>query len=116
MQTHDLAPYRTTQVLMLTTTGRRYDCLRNVELWFVVYGDRLAVMAEHGQGTGWVKNLKKTPQAGITFQDVSFSVVARILDSQRDRQEWQQVAHLFQKKYDWGDGLPVVLDPVDAST
>ncbi len=109
MQIADLHSLRDVQVLSLTTTGRRSGTQRDVELWFIVHCNWLYVMAEHGHQTGWVKNLEKHSRADIALAEQQFPVQARILDTERDSQEWQIVAQLFREKYDWGDGLPVVL-------
>lgn len=111
MQIADLHSLRDVQVLDLITTGCRSHRQRSVELWFTVHLDRFYVMAEHGHQTGWVKNLKKQPEASVALPDRQVPVRAWILDKERDSREWQIVAQLFREKYGWGDGLPVALEP-----
>jgi len=108
MQIADLHSLRDVQVLDLITTGRRSHRQRSVELWFITRLNRFYVMAEHGHQTGWIKNLKKQPEASVALTDYQVPVQAWILDKERDSQEWQIVAQLFREKYGWGDGLPVV--------
>ena len=114
MQIADLHSLRDVQVLNLTTAGRRSCTQRDVELWFIVHCNRFYVMAEHGHQTGWVKNLRKHPEAAVALADYQIPVWAWILDQERDRREWRVVAELFRKKYGWGDGLPVALEPPEA--
>jgi hypothetical protein len=47
----DLADKR---VLHLTTIGRRMGLPREIEIWFVVHGDRFYLFAETGEAAAWV--------------------------------------------------------------
>src|SRR3954464_12471476 len=42
------------QVLYLTTVGRRTGLPREIEIWFVVWCERLYLFAETGEAAGWV--------------------------------------------------------------
>lgn len=106
---NNLNDFQNLQFCDLTTTGRRSGHSRTVELWFVVYQDRLYVMAEHHHDTGWVKNLKKTPTAAVHIAGQRLPVRARILSAEQNEQEWHAVAQQFQSKYNWSAGLPVAL-------
>ena len=114
MDTFDLHALRDVHVLDLITTGRQSSMTRRVELWFITHLNRLYVMAEYGQETGWVKNLNKHPEASVSLVQTQIPVRAWILDKERDQREWGIVAGLFREKYGWGDGLPVALEPSGA--
>src|SRR5689334_21652998 len=45
------------QVLYLTTVGRRTGLPREIEIWFVVWCERLYMFAETREAAGWVKNI-----------------------------------------------------------
>src|SRR5215469_8240548 len=53
---------RRTQVLYLTTVGRRTGLPREIEIWFVVWRERLYLFAETREAAGWVKNIRRTPK------------------------------------------------------
>jgi hypothetical protein len=38
--------------------------------------------------------------------------MARVLDPHTDRKLWDQVAAIADRKYGWGDGLPVEITPL----
>ena len=50
------------QVLYLTTVGRRTGLPREIEIWFVVWRERLYLFAETREAAGWVKNIRRTPK------------------------------------------------------
>lgn len=100
------------RVLYLTTIGRRTGVPREIEIWFVVYRERLYLFAETGEAAGWVKNLRRTPTVRVRLGDRHMGATARVLDRIADRTLWEQVAALAERKYGWGDGLPVELTPV----
>ncbi len=37
---------------------------------------------------------------------------ARVLDPETDRKLWDQIAAIANRKYGWGDGLPVEITPL----
>jgi len=36
-----------------------------------------------------------------------------VLDRETDRERWDQVTEIANRKYGWGDGLPVELTPLN---
>lgn len=103
------------QVLYLTTIGRRTGLSREIEIWFVVYRERLYLFAETGEAAGWVKNLRQTPTVKVRIGDRHIDAVARVLDRIADRTLWDHVAAMASRKYGWGEGLPVEITPVLSS-
>ena len=51
------------QILYLTTIGRTTGLPREIEIWFVVWCERLYLFAETGEAAGWVKNIKTQSQS-----------------------------------------------------
>jgi deazaflavin-dependent oxidoreductase (nitroreductase family) len=95
------------QVLHLTTIGRRTGLPREIEIWFVVCCERFYLFAETGEAAGWVKNIRRNPKVTVRIEDRQIDATARVLDRHADRRLWDQVAAIADRKYGWGDGLPV---------
>jgi deazaflavin-dependent oxidoreductase (nitroreductase family) len=110
MQISELEGLQHERVLYLTTVGRKSGLPRTIEIWFVVYQQRLYILAEHGFKAYWVRNIRVHPEVSIRIKERHFGARGRILEGVRDRHEWQAVADLSRKKYGWGDGLPVVFE------
>jgi deazaflavin-dependent oxidoreductase (nitroreductase family) len=100
------------QVLYLTTIGRVTGSPREIEIWFVVCRRRLYLFAETGEGAGWVKNIKRNPKVTVRIREQQIESTARVLDRQADRKLWDEVAAIADRKYGWGDGLPVEIKPL----
>ena len=109
----DLADHK---VLYLTTIGRRTGLPRQIEIWFVVYCDRFYLLAETGEAAAWVKNIRRNPEVVVRIGERQIGATARVLDRETDRQLWDQVAALADRKYGWGDGLPVEITPFTPRT
>jgi deazaflavin-dependent oxidoreductase (nitroreductase family) len=97
------------QVLYLTTIGRRTGLPREIEIWFVVCRDRFYLFAETGEAAAWVKNVRQNSEVVVRIGARQIGATARILDRETDRKLWDQVAAIADRKYGWGDGLPVEL-------
>lgn len=96
-----------TQYLYLTTIGRVSGKPREIEIWFVESGSKLYILAEHFHDTQWVRNILRNPNVRVRLRDQEFQAHARVLDSQRDREDWRTAQQLARDKYGWGEGLPV---------
>ena len=99
------------QVLYLTTTGRRTGLPREIEIWFVICCERFYLFAETGEAAKWVKNIRRKPEVLVRIGERQIGATARVLDREADRDLWDQVAALAERKYGWGDGLPVEIAP-----
>ena len=95
------------KVLYLTTVGRRTGLLREIEIWFVIHCDRFYLFAETGEAAAWIKNIRRNPEVVVRIEEQRIGATARILDREIDRELWAQVAAIADRKYGWGDGLPV---------
>src|SRR5207248_2894041 len=100
------------QVLYLTTIGRRTGLPREIEIWFVVHRDRFYLFAETGEAAAWVKNIRRNREVVVRIGERQIGATARVLDRETDRQLWDQVAAIADRKYGWGDGLPVEITPL----
>jgi deazaflavin-dependent oxidoreductase (nitroreductase family) len=103
------------QVLYLTTVGRTTGLRREIEIWFVVCCERLYLFAETREAAGWVKNIRRNPKVAVRIGEWHIDATARVLDRQSDRQLWDQVAAIADRKYGWGDGLPVEITPLPSA-
>ena len=102
------------QVLYLTTTGSRTSLPREIEIWFVVCGERFYLFAETGEAANWVKNIRRNPKVTIRIGERQIGATARVLDRHADRELWDRVAAIADRKYGWGDGLPVEITPLSS--
>jgi len=77
----------------------------------VVYCDRFYLFAETGEAAAWVKNIRRNPEVVVRIGERQIGATARVLDRASDRRLWDQVAAIADRKYGWGDGLPVEITP-----
>ena len=99
------------QVLYLVTVGRVTARPREIEIWFIIHCERLYLFSEHREAAGWVRNLPRNPHVSVRIGRRTMKAVARVLDYQKDRRLWNQVQVIADRKYGWGDGLPVEITP-----
>ncbi len=109
----DEASFHSVPFLYLTTRGRRTGRPREIEIWFVASGGRLYVLAEHFHAAQWVRNIEQAPRVRVRLAGREFGAAARVLDPDRDAEEWCLAQDLAREKYGWGDGLPVQITPDD---
>jgi len=102
---------RTAKYLYLTTTGRRTGRPREIEIWFTQRGDRYYLVAEHRERAQWVKNLRAEPRVAARVGRRAFAAQARVVDAKAEPELARAVRALSEKKYGWGNGLVVELDP-----
>ena len=113
MDSANIRQFADKKVLYLTTIGRRTGLLRQIEIWFVVYSERFYLFAETGEAAAWVKNIRRNPEVVVRIAERQIGAIARVLDRESDRELWDQVAAIADRKYVWGDGLPVELTPLN---
>jgi deazaflavin-dependent oxidoreductase (nitroreductase family) len=102
---------RTAKYLYLTTTGRRTGRPREIEIWFTQRGGRYYLVAEHRERAQWVKNLRAAPRVAVRVGRRSFAAHARVVDAKAEPELARAARQLSEKKYGWGNGLVVELDP-----
>jgi|SRR5215467_8815734 len=104
------APSRS-KYLYLTTTGRRTGRPREIEIWFTQRAGRYYLVAEHRERAQWVQNLLVTPRVGVRVGRRAFTAQGRVVDAKAEPELARAVKKLSEKKYGWGTGLIVELDP-----
>jgi F420H(2)-dependent quinone reductase len=86
------------QMILLTTTGRKSGRLRTVPLLSIRRGDEWLVIASHGgleRSPGWYFNLRSNPEATVQAGDHRDRVVAEIADESARAVLWP----LFVKEF-----------------
>jgi deazaflavin-dependent oxidoreductase (nitroreductase family) len=100
--------------LYLTTRGRNSGLPREIEIWFTYRDGRFYLIAEYPT-SNWVRNLRADPQAQVRVAGKSFAVHARFTTAEAEPELHGAIAGLSTKKYGWGDGTVVELEPVSAA-
>jgi deazaflavin-dependent oxidoreductase (nitroreductase family) len=95
------------QVLYLATTGRLSGFATRD--WNLVRSAPrvLLLAAETGENAGWVKNIRRNSKVGARIGELQINATARVLGRQADRELWDEVVAIADRKYGWGGGLPV---------
>lgn len=114
MRRTSLECFASDKVLYLTTVGRATGLPREIEIWFVVCGECFYLFAETRDAAGWVKNIRRHPEVTVRIGDLQIDGTARVLDRQADWELWDRVSAVANRKYGWGDGLPVEITPVSS--
>lgn len=97
--------------LYLTTRGRKSGRPREIEIWFTRYEGRYYLVAEHGERAQWVKNLLANHHVQVRVGDSHFPARARVVDAKKEPALARQIRTRSEKKYGWGDGLVIEIDP-----
>jgi deazaflavin-dependent oxidoreductase (nitroreductase family) len=93
-------------VCFLTTTGRVSGNAHEIEIWFAARDGKVYILSGGRDRSDWVKNIAKTPQVRIRFDDQTFSGVGRIV-SPDDPEDRVAREALVAKYYDWREGQPL---------
>jgi deazaflavin-dependent oxidoreductase (nitroreductase family) len=104
------------RVFHLTTIGRTTNLPREIEIWFVVCDECFYLFAETREAAGWVKNIRHNPAVTVRIKKQQIDATARVLERPADSQLWDRVAAIADRKYGWGDGLPVEITPLPLSS
>jgi deazaflavin-dependent oxidoreductase (nitroreductase family) len=99
------------QVLYLSTIGRLSGLPREIAIWFVVCHDCFYLLAETGESAGWVKNIRRNPKVGVRIEELQINAAAQVVDRHANRELRDEVTAIADRKYGWGDGLPVEIMP-----
>ena len=102
----------------LTTTGRVTGKPHEIEIWFVVHGNTLHLMAGGKYESDWVKNLLKDSSVAVRIAKHNFQGRARIVSEENEERRVRTA--LAEKYQEWEDGrrlsqwartaLPVAID------
>ena len=82
--------------LQLATIGRKTGLKRVTTVWFGILDGRLYVSSGRGEGSDWVKNIKKYSRVEITIAGVTKQGTANIV---QDSNIKQRLRALYWKKY-----------------
>lgn len=96
--------------LYLTTTGRRSNLPREIEIWFTRRNGLYYVMAEFAT-SHWMRNVRANPQVDVRVHEKRFAACARVVDAAAEPELHSAVQQLSREKYGWGDGVVVELKP-----
>ena len=103
------------QYLYLTTRGRNTGLPREIEIWFTYRDGRFYLIAEYPT-SNWLQNLRANPHAQVRVAGQSFTVEARFVTAEGEPELHRAIAGLSTKKYGWGDGTVVELQPITLET
>jgi deazaflavin-dependent oxidoreductase (nitroreductase family) len=96
--------------LYLTTRGRTRGQPREIEIWFTYFAGRFFVIAEY-QASHWLQNLHANPAAKVRVGENNFNARGRVISAEKEAELHRAVADLSRRKYGWGDGVVVELQP-----
>ena len=99
------------EFLYLTTRGRRTGRPRQIEIWFTRRGRSYYLVAEHGLRAQWVQNLLVEPRVRWRVGTARFGGRARVVRAETAPALVRDIQARSKRKYGWGDGLVVELDP-----
>lgn len=94
------------QFLYLDTTGWKTRRKHKIEIWFVEHDGKHYIMAEGGEHTHWVQNVRRNPKASFSVGGKTFSGVGKVIE---DGPIASEVKKLMKQKYRWDSGLIVEL-------
>lgn len=97
--------------LYLTTTGWKSGEPHQIEIWFTALEGCFYIIAERGEKTHWVQNVRRQPAVTFRVGEQVFEGVARVVEAEQERELHRQIQALSEDKYGWGDGLVVELRP-----
>jgi len=80
----------------ITVTGRKTKRRFSTPVWFVVDGDRIAIVPTKGSDNNWFKNLVQTPNIELSAGGISAPFSASIV---RDSKQVEKVIDKLRAKY-----------------
>ncbi|MBI5670912.1 MAG: nitroreductase family deazaflavin-dependent oxidoreductase [Chloroflexi bacterium] len=99
------------QFLYLRTIGRTSGLPREIEIWFVDYEGCYYLCAETREQANWVQNIRRNPQVWFWVNGQTYRGTGRVVDAAAEPDRAAAVSALFDRKYEWSNGLLVELCP-----
>ena len=99
------------EFLYLTTRGRRTGHARQIEIWFTHRGRSYYLVSEHGLRAHWVQNILVEPRVQWRVGTARLRGRARVVRVETAAALVRDIQARSKRKYGWGDGLVVELDP-----
>ena len=93
-------------VCYLTTTGRITGNSHEIEIWFAARGDTIYILSGGRDRSDWVKNIAKTPDVRIRFDNQVYTGTGRIVGTEEPDDRIAREA-LVTKYYGWREGQPI---------
>ena len=90
--------WRGTQILLLTTRGRRTGEVRTTPLIHRTDGDRWIIVASKGgypEHPGWFQNLRADPDVTIEVRDEEIPVRASVADGEERERLWRLMTEVW---------------------
>lgn len=101
----------------VTTTGRVSGKLHTIEIWFVLRGNTVYMLAGGGTNSDWVKNIQRNPAVSVRLRDQTWHGTGRIVGAgEEDTFARHAVVTKYQPRHNenldgWGrTALPVAID------
>lgn len=101
----------------LTTTGRVSGNAHTIEIWFVLHGATVYMLAGGGEKSDWVKNIQRNAAASVRLRDQTWQGIGRIVTApEEDALARRLVVEKYQPRHNenldhWGrTALPVAVD------
>ena len=101
----------------VTTRGRVSGRPHEIEIWFVLDGTHLYLLAGAGEDSDWVRNLRVDPAVTVRLRETTLSATARVIENaDEDRRARTLVFEKYQPRYtgeleSWRErALPVAID------
>lgn len=111
--------FATEQYCYLTTMGRVTGRPHRIEIWFAIDNDTLYMLSGGGDGSDWVKNLRREPTVTVEIGAAKLGGRARVVvDPAEDERARALVHDKYAPAYrgdlsDWRrSALPVAVDLV----
>lgn len=99
------------EFLYLTTTGWKTGQPHEIEIWYVTHHGRFYLVAESGEKTHWVRNIRHSPTVSFYAEGGQHSGQGRVVDPNSESELAGAVRTLMDAKYDWSEGVIVELAP-----
>ncbi|HZO75602.1 MAG TPA: nitroreductase/quinone reductase family protein [Ktedonobacteraceae bacterium] len=78
--TLDVEQFKDENCCYLTTTGRNSGRPHTIEIWFVLNGQTLYMLAGGRYHADWVKNALRFPEVQVKIADTTFTGKARVVN------------------------------------
>jgi deazaflavin-dependent oxidoreductase (nitroreductase family) len=97
--------------LYLTTIGWKSGRPHEIEIWFTALDGCYYLIAERGEDTHWVQNLRRQPAITFRVGEQTFQGTGRVVEAALEPELHRRVSRISEAKYGWGVGLVVELKP-----
>lgn len=100
---------REPEYLYLTTTGWKSGRRHEIEIWFTSVDGCWYLLAERGDRSHWVQNLRHDPRVIVRLNDLEIAARAVVIADDDCSDLAARVRARSRQKYGWGGGTVVEL-------